>query len=164
MADFLTPFLTQAHQWILAFHIIAVMFWMAGMYYLPRLYVYHAQAYERDETPSVSERATSEEAHTFEAMEEKLLKIIINPSMIAAWFFGLLLLVTPGMIAGAGYWLGIKFLCLFILLGYHGFLARWRKQFLAGAPPKSSRFFRLVNEIPPLLTIVIVIMVVVRPF
>lgn len=149
----MSDFLISAHQWILAFHIISVMFWMAGMYYLPRLYVYHAEAVEKNQPIA-----------TFEIMEEKLLKIIINPGMIAAWFFGLLLLFTPNLMENAGYWLPVKLICLFVLVVYHVFLSRWRRQFLQGATPKSSKFFRMINEIPPILTIIIVIMVVVKPF
>lgn len=149
----MSAFLTDAYLWILSFHLISVMFWMAGMYYLPRLYVYHAEAYE-----------TGEAVATFEVMELKLLKIIINPAMIAAWIFGLLLLFSPGLIASGGYWLPVKLLAVVILSGYHGFLARWRKQFLTGQPPHSSVFFRKINEIPPILTVLIVIMVIVKPF
>ena len=140
-------------KWITALHVIAVMFWMAGMYYLPRLYVYHAEAYENGEMVA-----------TFEAMEANLLRIIINPAMIAAWLFGLALLLRPGFFVNAGLWIYVKLLCLVILLVYHIFLARWRKQFLTGESPKSSRFFRMINEIPPVLTIIIVIMVIVQPF
>ncbi|MGC6472647.1 MAG: protoporphyrinogen oxidase HemJ [Parvibaculales bacterium] len=146
-------FLWGLSKWITAFHVIAVMFWMAGMYYLPRLYVYHAEAYENGEAVA-----------TFEVMEHKLLKIIINPAMIAAWLFGLALLLRPGFYVNAGMWINVKLLCLVILLVYHIFLARWRKQFLLGSSPKSSRFFRMVNEIPPVLTIIIVVMVIVQPF
>jgi len=149
MSDFLVDYYT----WILAFHLIAVMFWMAGMYYLPRLFVYHAEAMESGAPHQI-----------FETMEEKLLRIIMNPAMIAAWLFGILLLVRDGFWANAGVWMHIKLTAIFILSGYHGFLAAMRRKFLAGAPPRSSRFFRLINEIPPVLTVLIVIMVIVRPF
>ena len=146
-------FLWSYSKWITAFHVIAVMFWMAGMYYLPRLYVYHAEAHEKGEPTA-----------TFEVMEYKLLKIIINPGMMAAWLFGLALLLRPGFYANAGQWINMKILCLVVLLVYHILLARWRKQFLLGHSPKPSRFFRIINEIPPVLTIIIVIMVIVQPF
>lgn len=146
-------FLWEYSKWITAFHVIAVMFWMAGMYYLPRLYVYHAEAYEKGEPVA-----------TFEVMEFKLMKIIINPGMIAAWLFGLALLLRPGFYANAGMWVNVKLFCLLVLLVYHINLSRWRKQFLLGFTPKSSRFFRMINEIPPVLTIIIVIMVIVQPF
>ncbi len=149
----LLEILWNYYDWLVAFHVISVMFWMAGMYYLPRLFVYHAEAYEKNES-----------AQTFEIMEYKLLKIILNPAMIFAWVSGFLLLMRPGFYGSAGIWLNIKLICLFILLIYHIFLARWRKQFLLGQSPKPSRFFRLINEIPPILTIIIVIMVIVQPF
>jgi putative membrane protein len=155
----MSAYLTDGYPWILAFHLISVMFWMAGMYYLPRLYVYHAEAYEMDE-----KGANTETVATFEVMELKLLRIIINPAMIAAWIFGLLLLFSPGLIASSGAWLPVKLLAVVILSVYHGFLARWRKQFLAGTAPHSSVFFRKINEIPPILTVLIVIMVIVKPF
>lgn len=151
----MTDFLIQANLWLKALHIIAVMFWMAGLYYLPRLYAYHAESYENNQ-PAL--------APQFEIMEVKLLRYIINPAMVAAWALGLALLFTPPLLAQASLWLWIKGLCLLVLLAYHICLARWRRQFLTGASPKSGRFFRLINEIPPILTIIIVIMAVVKPF
>ncbi|OUX19560.1 MAG: TIGR00701 family protein [Rhizobiales bacterium TMED249] len=149
MADILTG----AYTWLLALHLISVMFWMAGMYYLPRLFVYHAEAMENNEPYKI-----------FERMEYNLIRIIINPAMIAAWIFGLLLLFSPGQIESAGYWLPIKLSAVIILSGYHGMLSSWRKKFLLETSPKSSKFFRMVNEIPPILTFLIVIMVIVKPF
>ena len=146
-------FVWEISDWIEAFHVISVMFWMAGMYYLPRLFVYHAEAMEGGQEYSV-----------FEKMEANLLRIIMNPAMIAAWTFGLLLLTRPGFALGAGFWLWIKLVLVVILSGYHGFLAAERKKFLTGATPHSSRFYRMINEIPPVLTIFIVIMAVVKPF
>ena len=84
--------------------------------------------------------------------------------MIAAWIFGLLLLFSPGQIESAGYWLPIKLFAAVVLYAYHGMLSSWRKKFLLETPPKSSKFFRIINEIPPILTILIVIMVIVKPF
>ena len=149
MADILTG----AYAWLLSLHLISVMFWMAGMYYLPRLFVYHAEAIENNEPFKV-----------FERMEYNLTRIIINPAMIAAWIFGLLLLFSPGQIESAGYWLPIKLFAVVVLSAYHGMLSSWRKKFLLESPPKSSKFFRMINEIPPILTILIVIMVIVKPF
>ena len=145
--------LAEYYRWLLAFHIIAVMFWMAGMYYLPRLFVYHAEAIEGGREHGV-----------FEKMEANLLRIIMNPAMIAAWTFGLLLLTRPGFALGAGFWLWTKLALVVILSGYHGFLAAERKKFLTGATPHSSRFYRMINEIPPVLTVFIVILAVVKPF
>jgi putative membrane protein len=149
MADILTG----AYTWLLSLHLISVMFWMAGMYYLPRLFVYHAEAIENNEPFKV-----------FERMEYNLIRIIINPAMIAAWIFGLLLLFSPGQIESAGYWLPIKLFAVIFLSAYHVMLSSWRKKFLLETPPKSSNFFRMINEIPPILTILIVIMVIVKPF
>ena len=146
-------FVWQISDWIEAFHIISVMFWMAGMYYLPRLFVYHAEAMEG-----------GQEYGAFEKMEANLLRIIMNPAMIAAWTFGLLLITRPGFAFGAGVWLWMKLALVFFLSGYHGFLASERKKFLTGVAPHSSRFYRMINEIPPVLTVFIVILVVVQPF
>ena len=146
-------FVWQISAWVEAFHIISVMFWMAGMYYLPRLFVYHAEAIEG-----------GREYGVFEKMEANLLRIIMNPAMIAAWTFGLLLLTRPGFALDAGFWLWTKLALVVILSGYHGFLAAERKKFLTGAAPHSSRFYRMINEIPPVLTVFIVIMAVVKPF
>ena len=115
MADILTV----AYTWLLSLHLISVMFWMAGMYYLPRLFVYHAEAIENNEPFKV-----------FERMEYNLIRIIINPAMIAAWIFGLLLLFSPGQIESAGYWLPIKLFAVVFLSAYHGILSSWRKKFL----------------------------------
>ena len=146
-------FVWQISDWIEAFHIISVMFWMAGMYYLPRLFVYHAEAIEGGQDHGV-----------FEKMEANLLRIIMNPAMIAAWAFGLLLVARPGFAVSAGFWLWTKLALVVILSGYHGFLAAERKKFLTSVAPHSSRFYRMINEIPPVLTVFIVILVVVKPF
>ncbi len=146
-------YLVVFSSWILAFHIIAVMFWMAGMYYLPRLFVYHAQAMEDERDYAV-----------FEVMEEKLLRIIMTPAMLMAWVFGLALVLRSGFLVGAGMWFWVKVFLVIGLSAYHGFLTIQRKRFLRGILPHSSRFFRMINEIPPVLTIVIVIMAVVQPF
>ena len=145
--------LLDLQDWLEAFHIISVMFWMAGMYYLPRLFVYHAEAME-----------AGDPHQTFEKMEHNLLRIIMNPALIATWTFGSLLISRPGFWEGAGYCLIAKLCFVVILTGYHGFLAASRKKFLSGEPPHSSRFYRMINEIPPVLTVFIVILVVVKPF
>ena len=149
MQDFLAAF----YPWLLAAHIIVVMFWMAGMYYLPRLFVYHAEAMEKGEPYAV-----------FEVMEERLLRVIMTPAMIVAWILGLSLIARSGFFQSAGGWLHAKLFLVVLLSGYHGFLAATRKKFLTGALPRPSRFYRMINEIPPVLTILIVILVVVQPF
>ena len=143
----------QISEWFEALHIISVMFWMAGMYYLPRLFVYHAEAMEAGDPHTV-----------FEKMEANLLRIIMNPAMISACAFRLLLISRPGFANSAGFWLWTKLFLVIVLSGYHGFLAAERKKFLTGSTPHSSRFYRMINEIPPVLTIFIVILVVVQPF
>lgn len=149
----MTQFLVDYYRWLLALHIISVMFWMAGMYYLPRLFVYHAEALENG-TPY----------EMFPVMEQKLLRLIINPSMVAAWFFGLALIFAGGHWPIVDIWLVSKLSLVVILSAYHGFLASTRKQFLSGVLPRPSRFYRMVNEVPPVLTVFIVILVVVQPF
>lgn len=145
--------LADLYPWILAFHIIAVMFWMAGMYYLPRLFVYHAEAMEAGEPFAI-----------FETMEKNLLRIIMTPAMVVAWILGLSLILRAGFIESAGVWLHVKLSLVLILSGYHGFLASTRKKFLSQTLPRSSHFYRMINEIPPVLTVFIVILVVVQPF
>jgi putative membrane protein len=145
-------FLLLYERWILAFHVIAVLFWMAGIYYLPRLYVYHCEALEN-----------SRDADVFCTMEAKLIKIIMNPAMMAAWFFAILLIIRPGFLEAATYWFYIKLACVIALTGFHVYLTRIQKPLASGDYPKSSKFFRKINEIGPILTIIIVIMVIVRP-
>lgn len=145
--------LVDYYRWLLAFHIIAVMFWMAGMYYLPRLFVYHAEALEN---------ATAHDM--FPVMEEKLLRIIMTPAMLAAWVLGLLLIFAGGHWPLGDVWLLAKLSAVLVLTGYHGFLAKQRKILATGVLVRPSRFYRMINEIPPILTVIIVILVVVQPF
>ncbi len=149
----LRDFLADIYPWLLAFHIIFVMFWMAGLYYLPRLFVYHAEAME-NATP----------CQVFEVMEKKLYDIIMTPAMAVAWILGLCLMARTGFWESATVWLNAKLWLVSALTAYHGFLGSIRKKFLTGVLPWPSRFFRLINEIPPILTIIIVILVVVKPF
>ena len=146
--------LTAHHlfDWVKAFHIIAVIAWMAGMLYLPRLFVYHFVA----EPGSV-------QSETFKVMERRLLRAIINPAMIATWLFGLALAFDQGWFRPL-HWLDAKLALVLALSGVHGFFARWVKDFAADRRPHSQRFFRIVNEIPTLLMIGIVILVVLKPF
>ena len=146
-------FLADYYLWILAFHLISVMFWMAGMYYLPRLFVYHHEAYEQGEP-----------VKTFVTMEHKLLKIIMNPAMIASWIFALLLMARPGFFEIVTYWFWVKFVCVILMTGFHGFLAATRRKMAEGLMLRSGTFYRKINEIPPILTVIIVIMVIVKPF
>ena len=139
------------YPWLKAGHVIAVVAWMAGMLYLPRLFVYHAVA----EIGSV-------QSETFKVMERRLLRGIINPAMIAAWVFGLLLIWQGGWWGSA--WLFAKLALLVGMQLIHAGLARWRREFAADANRHSQRFYRILNEVPTLLLIGIVILVVVKPF
>ena len=146
----------MAYQWVKAFHIIAVIAWMAGMLYLPRLFVYHCSA----EKGSV-------QSETFKVMERRLLRAIINPAMIATWVLGLWLgWLGPDSHYGwfASTWLQLKLVLVLLLSAVHGLLARWVKDFAADRNRHSQRFYRIVNEIPTLLMIGIVLLVVLKPF
>ncbi len=142
------------YLWIKALHIIAVIAWMAGMLYLPRLFVYHASA-----------KPGSELSETFKVMERRLLKLIINPAMIATWVFGLMLVWLMGKDAffQAG-WLHAKLVLVLVMSGLHGYFARLVKQFAADRNRHSPKFYRIVNEIPTVLLIFIVVLAVVKPF
>jgi putative membrane protein len=138
-------------DWVKAFHVIAVIAWMAGMLYLPRLFVYHTQV-----VPG------SGESERFKVMETKLLKVIVNPSMIAVWILGPLLAWLTG--AYLDLWLQIKFVLVILLSGMHGFLVRCWRDFQRDANTRSERFYRAINEVPAVLMILIVILAVVKPF
>jgi putative membrane protein len=142
------------YLYLKAFHIIAVIAWMAGMLYLPRLFVYHAGA-----------KPGSELSETFKVMERRLLKLIINPAMIATWLLGLALIWLMGKDAfvQAG-WLHIKLVLVLAMSGLHGYFARLVRQFAADRNTHSAKFYRIANEIPTVLLIAIVILAVVKPF
>jgi putative membrane protein len=139
------------YEWIKALHIIAVITWMAGMLYLPRLFVYHCEA-----------EIGSKQSETFKIMERRLLKVIINPAMIATWLAGLYL-AWAGHWFSAG-WLHAKLVLVLVLSGVHGFFSRCVKDFAAERNRRSHKFYRIINEVPIILMILIVILVVVKPF
>ena len=139
------------YEWIKALHIVAVIAWMAGMLYLPRLFVYHCEA-----------KAGSSQSETFKLMERRLLKVIINPAMIVTWLAGLYL-AWSGHWLSAG-WLHAKLALVLALSGVHGFFARWVKDFAADRNSRSQKFYRIINEVPTVLMIGIVILVIVKPF
>lgn len=144
------------YQWIKAFHIIAVIAWMAGMLYLPRLFVYHCAADKG-----------SIQSETFKVMERRLVRGIINPAMIATWGLGLWLAwLGPDSRYGwfASGWLDAKLVLVLALSALHGFFARWRRDFAADNNRHSQRFYRIINEVPTILLIGIVILAVVKPF
>lgn len=149
--DALRNSLADYIPWFLAFHIIAVIAWMSGLLYLPRLFVYHTQT-----------KPGSEGSERFKVMERKLLRGIINPSMIAVWILGPLLAWLTG--AYLDLWLQIKFVLVLILSGIHGMMVRYWKAFRDDRNTRSERFYRIFNEIPALLMVLIVILVVVKPF
>lgn len=137
--------------WIKALHVIAVIAWMAGMFYLPRLYVYHAGA-----APG------SELSETFKVMEQRLLRMIINPAMVVVWITGPLLAWLEEVYTDP--WFLAKFTLVIVMSGFHGSLSRWRRDFAADRNTRSAKFFRIANEVPPLLMALIVILVIVKPF
>jgi protoporphyrinogen IX oxidase len=146
----------DTYGWIKAFHIIAVISWMAGMLYLPRLFVYHCAA---EKGSALSE--------TFKMMERRLLRAIINPAMIATWVLGLALgWLGPDSHYGwfASGWLQAKLVLVLMLSAVHGLFARWVKAFAADSNRHSQRFYRIINEVPTIIMIVIVILVVLKPF
>jgi protoporphyrinogen IX oxidase len=143
--------MTTIYLWLKAFHIIAVIAWMAGMLYLPRLFVYHCAA----EKGSV-------QSETFKVMERRLLRAIINPAMIATWILGLTL-AWMGHWFDSG-WLQAKLALVLILSVLHGLLARWVKAFGTDRNRHSQKFYRIINEVPTILMIGIVILAVLKPF
>jgi len=139
------------YLWLKAFHVIAVIAWMAGMLYLPRLFVYHCEA-----------EAGSRQSETFKVMERRLLRAIINPAMVATWVLGLWLAWEGGFFKSG--WLHGKLLLVLILSGMHGLFSRYVREFAEDRNVHSQKFYRIVNEVPAVLMIGIVILVVVKPF
>lgn len=136
-----------------ALHLIAIVAWFAGLFYLPRLYVYHAGV-----------AAGSEASELFKVMERRLLRAIINPAMIAVFVFGIALLMVPGVDAMKQGWFHIKLTLVLILSAYHGYLARIRKQFAADQNQHDARFYRIINEVPTVILIIVVFLAVLKPF
>jgi len=139
------------YLWLKAFHVIAVIAWMAGMLYLPRLFVYHCTA-----------EVGSKQSDTFKMMERRLLRAIINPAMVATWALGLWLAWDGGFLRAG--WLHGKLVLVLILSGLHGFLTRCVREFAEDRNVRSQKFYRILNEVPALLMVGIVILVVVKPF
>ena len=148
----MTDFLFIAYPWIKALHIMAVISWMAGLFYLPRVMVYHV---ERAETGDVLDV-------TFQIMESKLLRVIMNPAMIATWFFGGLLVVSPGLVDWAMVWPWLKGGSVLIMTWFHHWLSLRRKDFEMGQNSLTGRQYRLMNEVPTILMIVIVLSVIIK--
>lgn len=145
----MTDLLSLAYPWTKAFHIIAVISWMAGIFYLPRLFVHHVEQKGGNDP-------------VFEMMEEKLFRVIMNPAMIATWVFGLCLVFTPGIVDWGSAWPWIKAAGVLGMTWFHHWLGRSRKELAAGRNTVNGRQYRLMNEVPTVLMVVIVIAVVVR--
>jgi putative membrane protein len=145
-------FLTDWYLVIKSLHVISVIAWMAGLFYLPRLYVYHAEQVQ----------AGSRTDAMFQVMERRLLRAIMNPAMIATWIFGLLLVMTPGVIDWSAIWPWAKAASVIVMTGFHGWLAARRKDFAEGRNTRSGRSYRMMNEVPTVLMIVIVFAVITR--
>jgi len=144
--------LIDLYFWFKAGHIISVIAWMAGLFYLPRLYVYHVE----------SVPAGSATDQLFQTMERRLLRAIMNPAMVASWVFGLLLVATPGVVDWSLLWPWVKALCVMSMTAFHLWLGRRRIDFVRGSNRLSGRAYRLMNEVPTMLMIVIVVSVVVK--
>lgn len=140
------------YEWFKAIHLFFVISWMAGMFYLPRLFVYHTEV-----------EVGSEEDKRFQRMEKKLLRIIINPSMVGTIIFGLILGYIYGFI-GIGIWFHLKMLCVFFMIVLHILFSRWRKNFERGENKRSAKFYAFFNELPPITLIVIIWLVILKPF
>jgi putative membrane protein len=138
-------------DWILALHLIAVITWMAGILYLPRLFVYHTQT-----------KPGSEGSERFKVMERKLLRGIVNPSMVAVWILGPALAWLTG--AYLDVWLQIKFVLVIVMSGVHGYLVKCWRDFAEDRNTRSERFYRILNEVPAVLMVLIVILAAVKPF
>ncbi len=141
------------YPWIKALHLIAVVCWMAGLFYLPRLYFYH-----------VTEGSKPDITQLFSTMETRLLKIITTPAMLATWIFGIILMAIPGIVDWQMIWMWGKLASVLLLTVFHFWLASKRRELIAGTCQVSGKTFKLMNEIPTVLLIVIVVFVVVKPF
>jgi protoporphyrinogen IX oxidase len=139
------------YEWLKAFHVIAIIAWMAGMLYLPRLFVYHCEA-----------QPGSKQSETFKVMERRLLKAIINPAMIVSWVLGIWLVWSGGWYRSG--WFHAKLVLVLALSALHGFFMRWVRDFGADRNPHSQKFYRIINEVPTILMIGIVLLVVLKPF
>lgn len=145
-------FLASVYPWTKAFHVMSVIAWMAGLFYMPRLFVYHA---EQVETGSATDRL-------FQGMERKLLRLIMNPAMTATWIFGLALVFTPGIVVWSEIWPWTKAASVLGMTWFHHWLGYRRKDFVAGRNSRSGRTYRIMNELPTLFMVIIVLSVIVK--
>lgn len=144
-------FISDYYLWFKAFHLIAVITWMAGIFYLPRLFVYHSKT-----------KVGSETSEMFKTMEQKLLRIIMNPAMIVVWVLGLSMLWVNSSLMSYG-WMHAKLTAVVLMTVYHHALVRWWKNFRKDKRNHSEKFYRYANEVPTILLIAIVIMAIVQP-
>lgn len=147
----MSDFLASAYPWVKSIHIIAVISWMAGLLYLPRLFVNHVGA-------------GPEAAAMLTGMEERLMRIIMRPAAAVTLIFGGLLVSTPGVVDWSMGWIHVKLASVVGLFITHGLMEKWRKDFARGENKRPAKFFRMINEVPTLLMIIIVLMVVAKPF
>lgn len=150
----MTDFLFDIYPWVKSLHVISVIAWMAGLFYLPRLFVYHAERI----------KAGSDTDALFQTMEVRLLRAIMNPAMTATWIFGLIMVFTPGIVDWSAFWPYTKAAAVLAMTWFHHWLGYRRKEFLRGENTRSGRTYRIMNEVPTLLLIIIVFSVIARPF
>ncbi|MEO9574311.1 MAG: CopD family protein [Roseobacter sp.] len=148
----MTNLLASFYPWIKAFHIMSVIAWMAALFYLPRLYVYHSEQVG----------LTGDTHELFQTMEYKLLKVIMTPAMVATWVLGICLSLIPGVIDWSAVWPWTKLVGILAMTGFHGWLSGQRRVFANGGPIKTGRQYRMMNEVPTLLMVLIVLSVVVK--
>ena len=148
----MTDLLALAYPWTKSLHILAVISWMAGLFYLPRLMVHHVEQAERGDRLD----------ETFRMMQEKLLRVIMNPAMIVTWIAGLALVLTPGIVDWSMVWPWTKAAAVLGMTWFHMWLAARRKELAAGTDTRTGRTYRIMNEVPTLLLVVIVVSVVVK--
>jgi len=139
------------YEWIKALHVVAIISWMAGLLYLPRLFVYHCAA-----------TVGSEASETFKVMERRLYRAIMTPAMVVSWIAGLYLIAAGGWLSSG--WMHGKLALVLVLSASHGLMGRWRRDFAEDRNARSAKFFRVWNEVPTLLMVGIVILVIVKPF
>lgn len=150
----MSDLLSSLYPWVKSLHVISVIAWMAGLFYLPRLFVYHAEQVEHGSATDVM----------FQTMELRLLRAIMNPAMSFTWIFGLLLVFTPGVVDWSYFWPWTKAAAVLTMTWFHHWLGYRRKEFQAGKNTRTGRQFRIMNEMPTVLLVIIVISVIARPF
>ena len=150
----MSDFLAQIYPWTKSLHVISVISWMAGLFYLPRLFVHHTEKVQ----------IGSETDALFKMMERKLFRLIMNPAMISTWVFGLALVLTPGIVDWSDVWPWVKAGAVLGMTGFHHWLQARLGEFAAGKNTRTGKTYRLMNEVPTVLMIAIVVMVIARPF